>query len=189
MNRLCNYFLRLPAALIVLGCLVITTAAAKQANKGPMKESEKAPEAIEQADKIEASVWQEKLTPEQYRILREAGTEAPYGEVYDQFKKQGAGTYYCAGCGSKLFSSDHKFDSRCGWPSFWDPAAIDSVETRRDHSLGMMRIEVVCANCEGHLGHVFEGEGFDTPTDQRYCINGKVLVYVPDEEAESAKEN
>lgn len=144
-----------------------------------MKETIQAPESVKQATKIKDKEWQEKLTPEQYYILRKAGTEAPNGAVYEQFKKQGAGTYYCAGCGSKLFSSDHKFDSHCGWPSFWDPAEIDSVETRSDLSLGVPRVEVVCANCKGHLGHVFEGEGFDTPTDQRYCINGQVLVYVP----------
>lgn len=147
----------------------------------PMKETEKAPESIDQPDKLDSSDWKEKLTPEQYHILRNAGTERPNGAVYDQFKKQGAGTYYCAGCGTKLFSSEHKFDSRCGWPSFWDPAAIDSVKLRVDDSLGMRRVEVVCANCEGHLGHVFEGEGFNTPTDQRYCINGTVLVFVPED--------
>ena len=106
--------------------------------------------------------------------------------MYKQFKHQGSGTYYCAGCGAKLFSSDQKFDSRCGWPSFWDPAEIDSIETRTDVSHGMIRTEVVCANCKGHLGHRFDGEGFDTPTDQRYCINGTVLVFVPDEQPESS---
>ena len=128
------------------------------------------------------SEGKENLTPEQYRILRQAGTERANGEVYQQFKKQGSGTYYCAGCGTKLFSSDQKFDSHCGWPSFWDPAEIDSIEKRVDVTLGMRRVEVVCGNCEGHLGHLFEGEGFDTPTDQRFCINGTVLVFVPDED-------
>jgi peptide-methionine (R)-S-oxide reductase len=154
---------------------------AEPSNQALMKESDKAPEKISQAEDLESTDWQQRLTPEQYRILRHAGTERPGGAVYDQFKKQGAGTYYCAGCGEKLFSSDQKFDSRCGWPSFWDPAEIDSIETRSDVSLGTVRTEVVCANCKGHLGHVFEGEGFNTPTDQRYCINGTVLVFVPDE--------
>ncbi|MGC9450689.1 MAG: peptide-methionine (R)-S-oxide reductase MsrB [Oceanipulchritudo sp.] len=146
-----------------------------------MKESETAPEKLADAESLDASAWQEKLSPEQYRILRESGTERPDGPVYHQFKKQGAGAYYCAGCGARLFSSEHKFDSRCGWPSFWDPAEIENIETRADHSLGRVRTEVVCANCKGHLGHLFEGEGFDTPTDQRYCINGTVLVFVPDQ--------
>ena len=143
-----------------------------------MKETETPPEKSTATENID---WQKRLSPEQYRILRQAGTERPFGEGYSQVKGQGSGTYYCAGCGEKLFSSQHKFDSHCGWPSFWDPASIDSVETRRDDSLGMVRVEVVCANCKGHLGHVFEGEGFKTPTDQRYCINGSVLVFVPDE--------
>jgi peptide-methionine (R)-S-oxide reductase len=148
----------------------------------PMEEKTSSPEQVETPEKLTESEWRERLTPEQYRILRQAGTERPGGEVYHQFKGQGAGTYYCAGCGAKLFSSKHKFDSRCGWPSFWDPAAIDSIETREDTSLGMRRVEVVCANCEGHLGHLFEGEGFDTPTDQRFCINGTVLTFVPEED-------
>lgn len=147
-----------------------------------MKETDKAPEKIENPDNIGTTEWQERLTPEQYRILRQAGTEPAGGQVYQQFNSQGSGTYYCAGCGARLFSSEEKFDSHCGWPSFWDPAEIDSIKTRRDESLGVVRVEVVCANCEGHLGHLFEGEGFKTPTDQRYCINGTVLVFVPDGE-------
>lgn len=145
-----------------------------------MKELSKSPEKIVNPDSLPAEEWKNKLTPEQYRILRQAGTERPGGPVYDQFKKQGSGTYHCAGCGTALFSSNQKFDARCGWPSFWDPASIDSIETRVDDSLGMVRTEVVCAHCQGHLGHLFEGEGFNTPTDKRYCINGTVLVFVSD---------
>lgn len=123
--------------------------------------------------------WKAELSPEQYRILRQAGTEAPHGKVYHEFKAQGEGTYHCAGCKALLFSSKEKFDSGCGWPSFYDPAQAQNVTTKRDISLGMLRIEVVCSRCDGHLGHVFEGEGFDTPTDKRYCINGGGLVFVP----------
>ncbi len=123
--------------------------------------------------------WKQQLTPEQYRILREAGTEPAHGRAYEEFKKQGQGTYHCAGCGALLFASDHKFDSGCGWPSFYDPAKAQNVRLRPDLSMGRQRTEVVCAVCGGHLGHVFEGEGFGTPTDKRYCINGGGLTFVP----------
>lgn len=127
--------------------------------------------------------WKKELTPEQYRILRGAGTEPANGAVYKEFKHQGKGTYHCAGCNALLFSSDQKFDSGCGWPSFYDPAKAENVTLKKDITLGMTRIEVVCAKCGGHLGHVFEGEGFDTPTDKRFCINGGGLIYVPAKEA------
>lgn len=126
--------------------------------------------------------WRKELTEDQYRILRKAGTEAPHGKIYKEFKAQGGGTYHCAGCGALLFSSKEKFDSGCGWPSFYDPAKAENVKTRVDNALGMVRVEVVCAKCDGHLGHVFEGEGFDTPTDKRYCINGVGLRFVPAKE-------
>ena len=123
--------------------------------------------------------WRSELTPEQYQVLREAGTERPFGETYREFQAQGLGVYRCAGCGAELFSSREKFDSRCGWPSFFDPANAQNVITREDTSLGLRRIEVRCAVCGGHLGHVFKGEGFGTPTDTRYCINGVALKFVP----------
>jgi peptide-methionine (R)-S-oxide reductase len=123
--------------------------------------------------------WRRVLTPEQYRVLRQAGTERPFGTAYDEFKKQGAGTYVCAGCGAELFSSKEKFDSHCGWPSFYDPANARNVKTREDSSLGMTRVEVNCARCGGHLGHVFKGEGYQTPTDTRFCINGVSLKFIP----------
>lgn len=123
--------------------------------------------------------WKKILTPEQYHILRKSGTEAPNGEIYHEFNAQGEGAYHCAGCGALLFSSKQKFDSHCGWPSFYDPAIAENVTTKPDHSGGRVRVEVNCAKCDGHLGHVFEGEGFDTPTDQRYCINGVGLKFVP----------
>lgn len=129
--------------------------------------------------------WEKVLTAEQYRILRQAGTERANGEVYKEFKKQGQGSYHCAGCGALLFSSAQKFDSGCGWPSFFDPAKAENVRTKVDHSGGMTRTEVICAKCDGHLGHVFEGEGFDTPTDKRYCINGGGLVFVPAKKPET----
>lgn len=142
----------------------------------------------EPAGKVELTdaEWRERLTPEQYRILRQAGTERANGQVYKEFKAQGEGAYHCAGCDALLFSSKEKFDSGCGWPSFYDPAKAENVVRKVDRTLGMVRIEVVCAVCDGHLGHVFEGEGFDTPTDQRYCINGVGLKFVPAEVAKAA---
>lgn len=125
--------------------------------------------------------WRQRLSPEEFRILREAGTERPFGEVYEEFHHHGGGAYFCRGCGVRLFTSATRFDSGCGWPSFYDPASIESVRLKVDESHGMRRTEVVCARCGGHLGHVFEGEGYKTPTDQRYCINGTVLEFRPDE--------
>lgn len=152
----------------------------------PIPVKENAPEQpTAPVEKTDAE-WRAELTPEQYRILRQAGTEAPNGDVYKQFKKQGAGTYYCGGCGAELFSSETKFDSACGWPSFYDPAYAKNVKTDVDYDLGYARTEVRCAVCDGHLGHVFTGERFaslgnrPTPTEQRYCINGTALVFVPE---------
>ena len=123
--------------------------------------------------------WRKQLTPEQYHVLRQAGTERAFGPGYEEFKKQGTGTYVCGGCGAELFSSKEKFDSHCGWPSFYDPANAKNVLAREDRSHGSVRTEVLCAQCGGHLGHVFKGEGFATPTDQRYCINGVSLKFIP----------
>ena len=124
--------------------------------------------------------WRATLTPEQFHVLREAGTEQAFGSTYEEFKQQPGGTYVCAGCDAVLFSSKEKFDSRCGWPSFYDPANATNVITREDHAFGMVRVEVLCGGCGGHLGHVFKGEGFKTPTDQRFCINGVALKFVPE---------
>ena len=143
--------------------------------KEKVEKVEKKPQTVRKT----SEEWRKVLTPEQYRILREAGTEAPNGKVYQEFKHHGAGTYVCAGCDTELFSSKEKFDSRCGWPSFYDPTKAKNVTTAVDWHLGYPRTEVKCATCDGHLGHVFTGEGFDTPTDKRYCINGTVLKFVP----------
>lgn len=158
-------------------------ACSAEENKKPVMETR--PEApAEPAGKVVKTdaEWKKELTPEQYHILRESGTERANGAVYKEFKSQGKGNYHCAGCKALLFSSDHKFDSGCGWPSFYDPAKAENVTLKKDISMGMTRIEVVCAKCDGHLGHVFEGEGYNTPTDQRYCINGGGLIYVPAKE-------
>jgi peptide-methionine (R)-S-oxide reductase len=123
------------------------------------------------------SEWEDELTPEQYHILREKGTELPFTGEYDNVFD--AGTYSCAACGTKLFDSNTKFDAHCGWPSFYD-ALPGTVELHEDDSLGTVRTEVTCATCGGHLGHVFEGEGLGVPTDQRYCINSLSLKFKPD---------
>lgn len=121
--------------------------------------------------------WREHLGAQEYAVLREAATERPFsGEYNDTFTE---GLYECRACGAELFRSAHKFHSHCGWPSFYDPADTDAVVLREDSSLGQVRTEVLCASCNSHLGHVFAGEGYDTPTDQRYCINSVAMKLVP----------
>jgi peptide-methionine (R)-S-oxide reductase len=121
--------------------------------------------------------WKAELSPEEYHVLREAGTEAPWTGEYVSTKT--VGVYNCRACGAELFRSDTKFDSHCGWPSFYQPNESDAVTLLKDSSLGMVRTEVRCANCGSHLGHLFEGEGYPTPTDQRYCINSISLTLAP----------
>ena len=119
--------------------------------------------------------WKEKLTPEEYYILREKGTERPFSGKYNDFFEEGS--YVCAACGNKLFNSDAKFDSSCGWPSF-DQAIEGSVIYTKDTSHGMIRTEVTCANCDGHLGHVFDDGPKDT-TRTRYCMNSISIKFIP----------
>jgi peptide-methionine (R)-S-oxide reductase len=121
--------------------------------------------------------WRQTLSPAEYRVLREAGTERAFTGEYTDTKTQGV--YSCRACGAELFRSDTKFESHCGWPSFYAPLAGDSVDYIEDRSMGMKRVEVRCANCGSHLGHVFEGEGYDVPTDQRFCINSISLKLEP----------
>lgn len=117
--------------------------------------------------------WRKELTPEQFRVLREKGTERAFtGEYY---KNKEDGTYLCAGCGNELFSSETKYESGSGWPSYWQPDNKEAVELNKDTSHGMIRTEVVCSKCGGHLGHVFE-DGPD-PTGLRYCINSASLNF------------
>jgi len=123
--------------------------------------------------------WRAELTRAEYKVLREAGTERAFtGELTDNKK---VGIYRCRACGTELFRSDQKFESHCGWPSFFSPLAGDKIVEIEDRSFGSVRTEVRCATCNSHLGHVFAGEGYDTPTDLRYCINSISMTFEPAE--------
>jgi peptide-methionine (R)-S-oxide reductase len=123
--------------------------------------------------------WREELSPAEYDVLRKAGTEAPFVGEYTDEKTEGV--YRCKACQAELFRSETKFESHCGWPSFYAPLAKERVQYIEDRSMGSLRTEVRCANCGSHLGHVFEGEGYGTPTDQRYCINSIAMTLEPAE--------
>ena len=164
-----------------------TTPVATTSNEDNKVEKNKVA-AEEKVTKLDLSEeeWKKKLSPEEYYILRKKGTERAFTGKYDKFYKPGK--YLCAGCGLELFTSDTKFDSGCGWPAFYAAKAGDRVKLHEDISFGMVRTEVTCARCDGHLGHVFANEGYSkelVPTGQRYCINSVSIKFVP---AEGTKE-
>ena len=123
---------------------------------------------------IADSEWKDRLTADEYHVLREAGTEPPHVGEYTNTTTEGV--YHCKACGAELFRSQEKFASSCGWPSFYSPKDLDTVIEREDRSLGMVRTEVRCATCNGHLGHVFD-DAPQTPTGQRYCMNSVSLTF------------
>jgi peptide-methionine (R)-S-oxide reductase len=122
--------------------------------------------------------WRAELSAEEYRVLREAGTEAAFAGEYTDTETNGV--YACRACSAELFRSDAKFHSGCGWPSFFTPLAAETIVEIKDMSHGMVRTEIRCAACDSHLGHVFEGEGYKTPTDLRYCINSISMTLIED---------
>ena len=131
---------------------------------------------MEKVERTDAE-WRELLSPTEYTVLRQAGTERAFtGEYTDT---ETVGVYHCKACGAELFRSDTKFHSGCGWPSFYQPTSGDAVKLIEDRSHGMIRVEARCARCDSHLGHVFTGEGFATPTDERWCINSVSLTLEP----------
>jgi len=134
---------------------------------------------MEKVERTEAE-WREQLSPTEYAVLRRAGTEPAFTGKYTDTEM--TGVYRCRACGAELFRSDAKFHSGCGWPSFYQPTSDDAVTLIEDRSHGMTRVEARCARCDSHLGHVFTGEGFPTPTDERWCINSVSLTLEPKEE-------
>ncbi|KAL9099840.1 MAG: hypothetical protein Q9163_004716 [Psora crenata] len=129
--------------------------------------------------------WQAVLSPEQFRVIRQKGTEAPYTGEYDKHMPS-EGVYECAACKAPLYKATHKFKSGCGWPAYFD--SIPGAVTRHtDRTFGMERTEIVCSKCGGHLGHVFKGEGYPTPTDERHCVNSVSLRFTKDEGEGEAK--
>lgn len=131
--------------------------------------------------------WQAQLSKEQFRILREKGTEAPFTGKYDKHAPT-EGVYTCAGCDAPLYQANHKFKSGCGWPAFFD--AVPGAVTRHvDRAFGMERTEIVCSNCGGHLGHVFKGEGYATPTDERHCVNSVSINFGKDDPVTEGKKS
>ncbi|WP_447640483.1 MULTISPECIES: peptide-methionine (R)-S-oxide reductase MsrB [Chitinophagaceae] len=161
---------------IVLLLELVTISCRSQSNKNAIN-MEKKNKVYSNTDTskvvLDDKEWKEILTPEQYSVARQKGTERPFTSKYEEFN--GVGTYYCAACGNPLFKSNAKFDSGCGWPSFFEPISKGALIYQPDHSHGMERTEVLCGRCKAHLGHVFD-DG-PKPTGLRYCMNGVVLDF------------
>ncbi|HYE21517.1 MAG TPA: peptide-methionine (R)-S-oxide reductase MsrB [Tepidisphaeraceae bacterium] len=170
------YLLPLTILALTLGVVLINRVTADEPKKDAAKPAEPA-EKIEKVTKTDEE-WKKQLDPLEYKVLRQKGTERAFTGRYHDSKEKGI--YACAGCGLDLFSSDTKFESGTGWPSFWQPIKPTRVKDVKDESHGMVRVETVCARCDGHLGHVFE-DG-PKPTGLRYCMNGTALKFKKAEE-------
>lgn len=156
---------------------MIATYSSCMSSQSPAGDDRLRPDGTPYSVALTEEEWRARLTPEEYHVLRESGTERAFtGEFTNN---SATGTYKCRACGHQLFTSDTKFDSHCGWPSFFTPLAGDTVVYLEDRTMGSLRTEVRCAQCGGHLGHVFEGEGYQTPTDLRYCINSISVSFDP----------
>jgi peptide-methionine (R)-S-oxide reductase len=162
--------------LVILSCSILLHCKTAKEKNGLTSLNEIAMSQDEKENKSEQE-WKEILTPEQYYILREKGTERPFTGKFNLHKEKGV--YVCVGCGNELFSSDAKFDSHCGWPSFFASMDKTKIKTERDTSHGMIRVEIMCARCGGHLGHIFD-DG-PNPTGLRYCVNSISLDFKKEE--------
>jgi peptide-methionine (R)-S-oxide reductase len=173
----------LAAATLVVGCNSASTPNQTAVPESPAVSAKTATTALSSKVMKSDEEWKKELTPEQYRILRKKGTERAFTGAFWNTKDEG--TYKCAGCGEMLFASDTKYDSGCGWPSFYAPANKTVIAEAEDNSHFMQRIEVLCAKCGGHLGHVFD-DG-PQPTGLRYCINSAALTFEPKTKAAEQK--